>query len=556
MPVDKISDAPANIRELNDVKLTLAQINWILNVYDGLQDNPDVDSPMAVAISQFKESWEVKDGKWVKKASQSEASLDDIPHWVRTAFYQQFDPPSTVMGETWVVEIFEDYLIVESGTAMYKVGYTRDDDNIVFAPRDEWQEVEQTYAPLVAFKRGLGSLLQKALDLFPAAGGARKPAVARLSSVSAGRIFTLTGDGERELLTDDDGLVWKDLLVDGRWFTLDGDDVIVTRSEIDHVYDAFVNGNLYPVPIPFTHVEHMGGDDPANNNGFVRAMRIGGESPDDPPNGEYVLWVGMDVTEPDTLEKLERGSIDNVSAWLEPDVHDNKDEGVVWPLVLWHVALTDKPQLDLKPFAVYAVKRRSIGMSEPSVNTTQPPADQVEPDDELEALKARLAEAEKELSESKGQVTTLQQQVESMAGQLTLSEEEAHERDVDAIVGALQGQGRHKLVDLKGQMVPPAVLSAIRPVLVADAPKQGKRMTLSVSRKNGEDGDEALDLSPTQIVLDVVQGFADAGLLLDTVRRGSVDHSDPTSRSPEDEKAAKDEEVEAFAKRHPEIKRM
>ena len=54
MPVKKISDAPANIRELDDVKLTLAQINKVLEIYDALKAQKKVKNPMAVAIGQFK----------------------------------------------------------------------------------------------------------------------------------------------------------------------------------------------------------------------------------------------------------------------------------------------------------------------------------------------------------------------------------------------------------------------------------------------------------------------------------------------------------------------
>lgn len=75
MPVSKISEAPANIRELDNVKLTLAQINYILRVYDALKEKGEVDSPMAVAIAQFKDNYKVSGGKWVKKETEA-ASID------------------------------------------------------------------------------------------------------------------------------------------------------------------------------------------------------------------------------------------------------------------------------------------------------------------------------------------------------------------------------------------------------------------------------------------------------------------------------------------------
>jgi len=75
MPVEKISDAPANIRELDDVKLTLAQINEILATYDAIKDDKKLESPMAVAIAQFKKSHHIEDGAWVKNKKKGEDAI-------------------------------------------------------------------------------------------------------------------------------------------------------------------------------------------------------------------------------------------------------------------------------------------------------------------------------------------------------------------------------------------------------------------------------------------------------------------------------------------------
>jgi hypothetical protein len=51
----------------------------------------------------------------------------------------------------WVVEVFEDYVIVKDrGLAMdeyYRVSYQKQGDEYVFAPRSEWEVVELTYRP-------------------------------------------------------------------------------------------------------------------------------------------------------------------------------------------------------------------------------------------------------------------------------------------------------------------------------------------------------------------------------------------------------------------------
>jgi hypothetical protein len=56
---------------------------------------------------------------------------------------------------TWPVDVFEDYVVVswylrmsKSERKFYQVNYTMaDDGTVTFAPRDEWVEVELTYAP-------------------------------------------------------------------------------------------------------------------------------------------------------------------------------------------------------------------------------------------------------------------------------------------------------------------------------------------------------------------------------------------------------------------------
>lgn len=76
MPYSNVSDAPANIRKLNGKPLSLAQVNWIARVADGIPKD-QVDSPWAVAISQFKRAHKVEGDKWVKKGSKEEKELTD-----------------------------------------------------------------------------------------------------------------------------------------------------------------------------------------------------------------------------------------------------------------------------------------------------------------------------------------------------------------------------------------------------------------------------------------------------------------------------------------------
>ena len=76
-------------------------------------------------------------------------SLDQAIDKVRTAFYATRPNPAEVqpamIEEPYVAEVYEDYVIVRLGEGMWKVPYTRDENDVTFASRDVWQEVEQTY---------------------------------------------------------------------------------------------------------------------------------------------------------------------------------------------------------------------------------------------------------------------------------------------------------------------------------------------------------------------------------------------------------------------------
>lgn len=77
MPYKKTSEAPANIKKLDGVSLTLSQINFIARIADALEASGKVESPWGVAIAKFKKSFTVKDGKWTKKEDGKEKKEDN-----------------------------------------------------------------------------------------------------------------------------------------------------------------------------------------------------------------------------------------------------------------------------------------------------------------------------------------------------------------------------------------------------------------------------------------------------------------------------------------------
>lgn len=74
MPWNNMKDVPASIRALSSapggkdkVLLTLAQANEIGRMYDGLKGEEGIDSPMAIAITNFRRMYRVQNGRWIKR---------------------------------------------------------------------------------------------------------------------------------------------------------------------------------------------------------------------------------------------------------------------------------------------------------------------------------------------------------------------------------------------------------------------------------------------------------------------------------------------------------
>jgi len=72
MPYSSLAES--RIKKLNGVSLTLAQVNWIARVADGIPEG-EVENSWAVAIASFKKSYVVKGGKWMKRKKGDVAKM-------------------------------------------------------------------------------------------------------------------------------------------------------------------------------------------------------------------------------------------------------------------------------------------------------------------------------------------------------------------------------------------------------------------------------------------------------------------------------------------------
>lgn len=76
--------------------------------------------------------------------SEVDNSLDDRTMRVRSAWYRQFEDTYTY---TWVVDVFEDTIVVCANEKHFRVGYTDADETVTFNDPDTWERVTITYQP-------------------------------------------------------------------------------------------------------------------------------------------------------------------------------------------------------------------------------------------------------------------------------------------------------------------------------------------------------------------------------------------------------------------------
>jgi len=72
LPYKSLKDASPLWKSLDGCSLTLLQVNWVANVYDGLvSSGKSKNSAAAIAISNFKKSHKKEGDKWVKKENEN-----------------------------------------------------------------------------------------------------------------------------------------------------------------------------------------------------------------------------------------------------------------------------------------------------------------------------------------------------------------------------------------------------------------------------------------------------------------------------------------------------
>lgn len=77
------------------------------------------------------------------RLQEDDESLDEQTRKVRNAWYEASE---TMEGpDSWVMEVFDDHVIVEMGEFYFQIPYEDTEEGVVFAERDEWTQVEHAW---------------------------------------------------------------------------------------------------------------------------------------------------------------------------------------------------------------------------------------------------------------------------------------------------------------------------------------------------------------------------------------------------------------------------
>jgi hypothetical protein len=312
--------------------------------------------------------------------------------------------------------------------------------------------------------------------------------------------------------SDTDGLIWKTFLREGKWeYSPSGGKVpkpltivksgksdpkkqIISMADIKKNFEA---GAVQHVTVPLSHDDKV-----HENTGFVKKLRFGKDE-----KGRSTLEAAIDFTEPDIKDKIDRGTIPNVSAGIHFNYID-KENGKKFDSVLGHVALTPKPWLkEMAPFGVKASENLNVvGFSEaPAIETSEPLEGGVE-----DTMTTVVDE------------TATENDTDTFLSELGLSEDDVRAK-LSRLV-ELESESRTNEIDQKvrvwvDEKKSPAVIKEAKAALLADS---GNTYDLNLSE--GE-GTESVTLS--DIVERLVNASPTVNLADDPITDGDTEGAAP-----------------------------
>lgn len=137
MPYEKLSDAT----DCDGIAVVKEGTTKVLGCHE---DEEAANRKIAALMAAEKK------GALAVFSDDKEMSLDRKVGAIREAFYRTFHPEvereQIENNHVWLRELYEDYAIVDAAGKLYSVPYTNG-DKVVFAPSNDWVEVEMTYQP-------------------------------------------------------------------------------------------------------------------------------------------------------------------------------------------------------------------------------------------------------------------------------------------------------------------------------------------------------------------------------------------------------------------------
>lgn len=112
-----------------------------------------ISSIMGSETDDEKQAYAICNGLWekhMKKKKEADTSLEKKLRDISTAFYQQFQSSLSKdeIYNLWLIETFDDYIVVGEGEEFFKITYQVTDGEYQFQSKNDWQKVEQQYIPV------------------------------------------------------------------------------------------------------------------------------------------------------------------------------------------------------------------------------------------------------------------------------------------------------------------------------------------------------------------------------------------------------------------------
>lgn len=298
----------------------------------------------------------------------------------------------------------------------------------------------------------------------------------QLSAAELGHFF-FSQAHEDSLELDGEG-IWKTVLKTGTWNTRPGPGGKVLKKplhvvkegpvkrgqvSLKELHDAFKDGAVEHVTIPLSHQDRVD-----ENTGQIKDVRIV-----DDGDGGARLEALHEFTDSEVSRKVQEKSILNTSCGILFD-YIRKRDGKKYPMVLGHVALTNKPWIDgMEPFGSAALSQDGTATQVYAVESTDeshPGGDKMGKDEQAAAEEKAKQDAAAAKAKADAEAASQQARVE-LSQELGLTAEEIKDKlerysELESKLHTREVEAKTK--DWSEAGVPPAVVTAAKEIMLAD----------------------------------------------------------------------------------------